>query len=42
MHASGRVVAIRFRVVRLVVLAQERYTLGGGAGGLAPQKNVEI
>ena len=36
-----RAVAIRFGVVRLVVRAQERYTLGGSAGML-PQENFEI
>ena len=37
----SRTVDIRFGVVRLVVRAQERYTLGG-SGGTLPQKNVEI
>ena len=36
-----RAVAIRFGVIRLVVCAQERYTLGG-AGGMLPQENFEI
>ena len=35
---KGRAVAIRFGAVRLVVHAQERYTLGG-PGGMLPQKN---
>ena len=32
-----RAVAIRFGVVRFIVCAQERYTLGG-SGGMFPQK----
>ena len=37
----SRAVAIRFGVIRLVVRAQERYTLGG-PGGMLPQENFEI
>ena len=36
-----RAVAIRFGVIRLVVCAQERYTLGR-PGGMLPQENFEI
>ena len=36
-----RAVAIRFGVVRLVVCAQERYTLGGPEGML-PQKILKF
>ena len=38
---SHRAVAIRFGVVRLVVRAQECYTLGG-SGGMLPQENFGI
>ena len=34
-----RAVAIRFGVVRFIVCAQERYTLGG-SGAMFPQKNI--
>ena len=37
----SRAVAIRFGVIRLVVRAQERYTLEG-PGGMLPQENFEI
>ena len=36
-----RAVVIRFGVIRLVVRAQVRYTLGG-PGGMLPQENFEI
>ena len=39
LHDSfSRAVAIRFGVVRLVVRAQERYTLGGVWGHAPPEK----
>ena len=36
-----RAVAIRFGAIRLVVRAQECYTVGG-SGGMLPQENFEI
>ena len=42
LYLQHRAAAIRFRVIRFVVHAQERYTLVGSGWGHAPTEKFEI